>query len=236
MALASVAAAVVSAAGLPAHGASRFATEPPDAEQSRAYRYAALASETCLATLKKRGVPFKRVDPTRGVDTPVRLSGALRGVRFRPIAQLRSDEEDDRTIADCRLVLALDDLARALRRHSVVEVEYYSIYRRRGAGWVKPGMRHQGARAMDLVSVKLSNGTLISVRGDFHGGIGQTTCGEKATKPRKDTPGARLWRSVVCEMHRLRSFNLILTPNHDWAHRDHLHMEVRSGIKWFLIH
>ena len=33
-----------------------------------------------------------------------------------------------------------------------------------------------------------------------------------------------------------RSFNLILSPHYDWGHRDHLHMEVRSGIKWFLIH
>jgi hypothetical protein len=234
--LAAASAALLMSVAPGAHGGSRFTIEPPDAEQSRAYRYAALTAEACLSILGRRDVPFKRVAPTRGVDTPVRLTGALRGVRFQPIEPLRAGDEDDRTIADCRLMLALDDLARALRRHRVVGVTYYSIYRRRGAGWVKPGMRHQGARAMDLVSVELANGATYSVRGDFQGGIGQTTCGENATKPRRDTPGARFWRSVVCDMVRQRSFNLILTPNHDWAHRDHIHLEVRSGIRWFLMH
>lgn len=178
-------------------------------------------------------MPFVTAPPTRGVDTPVRLSGPVRGVRFRPLAQLLVDERDPRTIADCRLVLALDDLARMLRRRGVVEVEYYSIYRR---GWIKPGMRHPGARAIDLVGVRLASGAAYTVRGDFHGWAGATTCGEKASKPRKDTEGARFWRGLVCELEGTRSFNLLLTPNNDWGHRDHLHMEVRSGIQWFLIH
>ncbi len=41
---------------------------------------------------------------------------------------------------------------------------------------------------------------------------------------------------AALKKREVRSFNLLLTPNHDWGHRDHLHMEVRSGIKWFLIH
>lgn len=225
-------------AALPGSAAagSRFVTEPPDAAASRANRYAALSGETCLAVLRRRDVPFKEVEATRGVDTPVRLTGPLRGVRFRPASPLLVDDQDHRTIADCRLAVALDDLARVLRRSGVVEVEYYSMYRRRGAGWIKPGMRHQGARAIDLVGVRLASGATYTVRGDFHGWIGAVTCGEKASKPRRDTEGARFWRGVVCELERMRSFNLLLTPNNDSGHRDHLHMEVRSGIQWFLIH
>lgn len=233
---AALAAALLASHLTPAAAGSRFVTEPPDAAESRATRYAALPADRCLDVLRRRDVPFKLVEPTRGVDTPVRLTAPLRGVRFRPASQMLIDDEDHRTIADCRLALALDDLARILRRRGVVEVEYYSMYRRRGAGWIKPGMRHQGARALDLVSVRLSTGVTYTVRGDFHGSIGAVTCGEKATKPRRDTAGARFWRSVVCELEETRSFNLLLTPNNDWAHRDHFHMEVRSGIQWFLIH
>ena len=40
---------------------------------------------------------------------------------------------------------------------------------------------------------------------------------------------------VVCEMDEKKSFNLILSPHYDWGHRDHLHMEVRSDIRWFLV-
>ena len=40
---------------------------------------------------------------------------------------------------------------------------------------------------------------------------------------------------IVCELDATRSFNLVLTPQYDWGHRDHLHLEVRSGIRWQLI-
>ena len=236
LALALAAAAAALAAAPPALGGNRFVTEPADADQARATRYAALDSEGCLRQLTERGVPFQATPATKGVDTPVRLTGPVRGVRFEVIDPHGPAEQDPRTIADCRLALALDDLARVLRNHRVVSAQYYSMYRTKGVGYVKPGKRHQGARAMDLVSLKLADGTTFSVRNDFHGGIGAQTCGEKATKPRKNTAGARLWRSVVCHLNRMRSFNLVLTPNHDWAHRDHLHIEVRSGIRWFLIH
>ncbi|EYF04171.1 extensin family protein [Chondromyces apiculatus] len=219
----------------PAAAANRYAIEPPDAMLARAYRYGAMESEHCLALLALRDVPFQPVAPTRGVDTPVRLTGFLHGVRFVPIDALAPPEKDDRTIADCRLVLALDDLASVLAEHQVVRAEYFSMYRRRGAGFMKRGMRHPGGRAIDLVNLVLADGKTYGVRGDFQGMRGVKTCGDGAAKPRRDTPGARLWRAVVCETSALRSFNLILSPNHDWAHRDHLHMEVRSGIKWILV-
>lgn len=219
----------------PVDAGDRYLVEPPDVEQSLAFRYAARGDDDCLAELRARGVPFERADPTRGVDTPIRFSGPIRGVTFRPTYRAQPDDKAITTIADCRLGLAIDDLAAVLARNGVVEAQYMSMYRTRGLGWIKPRMRHPGGRAIDLAAVKLADGTSYNVRWDFHP-RGGATCGDKASKPFKDTPGARLWRSVVCELGDKRSFNLILTPHYDWGHRDHLHMEVRSGIRWFLIH
>ncbi|AKT38583.1 extensin family protein [Chondromyces crocatus] len=228
-------AALAFVAPAPAKGGSRFAIEPPDIVISRAYRYAAMESEHCLSLLALRDVPFEVAPPTKGVDTPVRLTGPVRGVHFVPVEAQGPPEKDFRTIADCRLALALDDLALVLSPHHVQRAEYFSMYRRKGVGFVKPGKRHPGGRAIDLVNLVLADGTTYSVRRDFHGTRGVGTCGDRAGKPRRDTEGARVWWSVICELDRLRSFNLILSPNHDWAHRDHLHMEVRSGIRWQLI-
>lgn len=219
-----------------ASGKDRFVHEPPDVDTTPAYQYAALAEQDCLAELTRRGVPFEPVGPTRGVDTPLRFKGPVRGVTLRRTLSTAPADNAPQTIADCRLALAIDDLAALLSTLGVVEMQYYSMYRKRGLGFIKPGKRHPGGRAIDLVSVKLGDGTVYSVQHDFHGRPGQKTCGDGAALPRKNTPGAHFWRKVACGMAEKRSFNLILTPHYDWGHRDHFHLEVRSGIRWFLIH
>ena len=83
--------------------------------------------------------------------------------------------------------------------------------------------------------MRFGDGSFYDVEQDFHGRIGAKTCGEGAATPTKDTPGARFFRRVVCELDATRPFNLVLTPQHDRAHRNHLHLEVRSEIRWQLI-
>src|SRR5690242_21890154 len=71
----------------------RYLFEPPDADQSLANRYATLSSDDCLTQLKARGVPFEKVDPTAGVDTPIRFTGPIRGVSFRPTWRTQPDDK-----------------------------------------------------------------------------------------------------------------------------------------------
>jgi hypothetical protein len=224
---------------------NRYAVEPPEVERTPAFRYAAMDAEACLAELRARRVPFTALGPPpppqpgvprapypRGVETPVRLTGPVRGVLFRHTDPAVREAEVLESVADCRLALALDDLADVLRPYAVTEVHYLSMYR---PGWTKPGVRHPAGRAIDVARVRFGDGSIYDVRQDFRGRIGVKTCGEGAAAPTKDTPGARFFRRVVCELDAKRPFNLVLTPQHDWAHRDHLHLEVRSGIRWQLI-
>jgi hypothetical protein len=223
---------------------NRYAVEPPEVERTPAFRYAAMPTDACLAELRARGVPFTRLplpatpmeasraSHPRGVETPLRLAGPVRGVRFRHADPAVQEQLVLESVADCRLALALDDLAYVLRQYAVTEVHYLSMYRR---GWTKPGVRHPAGRAIDVARVRFGDGSIYDVEQDFHGRIGGKTCGEGATPPTKDTPGARFFRRVVCELDQKRPFNLVLTPQHDWAHRNHLHLEVRSDIRWQLI-
>jgi hypothetical protein len=224
---------------------NRYAVEPPEVEKTPAFRYAAMEPEACLAELRARSVPFTAVVPPppaqpgvprapypRGVTTPLRLAGPVRGVRFRHADPAVREAEVLESVADCPLVLAIDDLAYVLRQYAVTEVDYFSMYR---PGWTRPGVRHPAGRALDLVRVRFADGSGYDVRQDFRPRLGARTCGEGAAAPLQDTPGARFFRRVVCELDASRPFNLVLTPQHDWAHRDHLHLEVRSGIRWQLI-
>jgi hypothetical protein len=211
-----------------------YVLEPGDIESTRAFRYASTSADACLAELDARKFPYERVaEPQTNVETPLRFTGPIRGVKFDLTYRAQRDPKAKATIADCRLALAIDDLASVLAKHGIVQAEYLSMYRPNR--FSRPGLRHPSALAMDLATIKHADGTTYSVQFDFHGAGGRT-CGNGAQKPRRDTPGARLLREIACETAALGSFNLLLTPNYDWGHRDHFHLEVRTGIRWVLVH
>ncbi|RLB65850.1 MAG: hypothetical protein DRI90_00885 [Deltaproteobacteria bacterium] len=234
-----------------AQAGNPLAFVPAALETTRAYQYATMSGALCLVELAERGVPFERVTRpswaqaddsdqaeqsrgrgvARGVVTPIRFTGPVRGIRYVQTYRAEPDPLAPATILDCPLALAIDDFSKVLASRGVVEVEYLCMYR---PGKMRPGTRHPAGRAIDVAIAKLADGTRYSVKRDFHGRVGAQTCGRGAEPPRRDEPGAYFWRSVVCETDAKRSFNLMLTPNYDRGHRDHLHLEVRSGVRWML--
>lgn len=195
-----------------------------------ASRYAGLDRTSCEAELRRRHIAFERVGEARGVIAPLRLRGPLSGVTFRsnlPASQSRTSPYD---IYDCRLVLALDDFARVLAKHDVVEVVHLSVYRpvsskvplKGGAG-----RRHGGALAIDAALFKTKDGRTLSVERDFHGRIGARPCPAPAS--------ASELRKIACEANDARLFNVLLTPDYNWAHRNHFHLEVTAGVRWTLV-
>lgn len=223
--------------GSVAEAKNRYALEPEHVEDTRAFNYAKLSSDECRAELDRRAFPYTLEPPTKQVDLPLRFAGPIRGVTFKLTerAEKAPDATSPSAVADCRLALAIDDLAGVLATHDVTTVAYMSMYRKRGVGFVKPGKRHPSGRAIDIAVIEKKDGTRLSVAGDWHGLVGSKTCGEGAAQPRQDTDGARELRRIVCETAELSPFNVMLTPHYDWGHKDHFHFEVRSDIRWFLI-
>jgi hypothetical protein len=209
---------------------------PADADASPAVKYAALDLMACEAELTTRGVPFHSVPDAPGVLAPVRLTGAVRGVTFHsaiPVAQRATSPYE---IVDCRLALALDDFAVLLAKYDVVEVVHLSVYRPPSGHWPigKLGERHDGALAIDCGTFIQRDGTQIVVERDFHGQIGQKTCGPN-TGPTPASPNAVTLRKIFCDTADARLFNVELTPDYNWAHRNHFHLEVTPRVKWFLV-
>jgi hypothetical protein len=207
-----------------------------DATTTAAWKYGQLSQEECEAELTTRNIGFTR-ETARGVRAPVRMTGRLHGIAFN------TDEKPDRRdisnwmIADCRLVLAMDDFAAILQAHDIVEVRHYSMWRPPPDSWPedKEGTRHSGALALDAGYFKKSDGKIIDVLKDFHGRIGAKTCGDDAG-PKPPTPDSLELRTILCDTAAAHVFNVILTPNYNRPHRNHFHLEVTSGVKWFLLH
>lgn len=209
-----------------------FADEP--SAEPPAIRYAAMAREDCEAELTARSIEFER-ETAKGVLAPVRLKGPLRGVVFR--TNLKDEQRATTTweIADCRLVLAMDDFAKILVAHDIVEVRHYSMHRAAPKRWPddKIGKQHIGGLALDAARFLRKDGSKLDVNDDFKGRVGSKTCGPKARKVK--TAEAIELREIVCAAVDQQLFNVVLTPDFNRRHRNHLHLEVMAGVKWFMV-
>jgi hypothetical protein len=195
-----------------------------------AHAYAEMTSEVCLQMLEDRAIAYERATAGPLVDAPVLLTGPLREVHFRHVHARANG-----AVMDCRLVLALDDFAQVLREQGVVEVGYLAAYRPDPSGMAKEGQRHPAALAMDIAWFQRDDGKKLVVERDFQGRVGARTCGRRAQQPDSDNESARALRKLVCDTGKARLFHLVLTPNYDPEHRNHVHVEVRRGVRWFLV-
>lgn len=215
------------------HG-SRFAVFPENLENLPVHAYMNATSEQCLEALDERGFPYEMGEIKGHMETPIRIAGPVRGVEFRPTYRPDpGDELSPMTLLDCRLALGIDDLAAVLKSEGVVTAEYLSLYR--PGRWMQAGRRHPSGLAIDLAKVWFEDGTSSEVEKDFSGRVGTETCGPDAVPPRRESMAAFFWRRVACRLAERGSFNLILTPNYNRGHRDHFHMEVRTGVRWVLV-
>jgi hypothetical protein len=209
-----------------------------DATTTPAYRYAQLDRATCEAELGRRGISWIPAGESRGVLAPLRLTGPVGGVVYHTGLSPKQRATSPNEVFDCRLVLALDDFSAILRRHDVVEVIHMSGWRPPPAkAWPagKLGTRHDGALALDAGWFVRKDGTRLDVEKDFHGRIGAKTCGP-GTGPSPATPAATELRSIACEAAAAHLFQVELTPDYNWPHRNHFHLEVTPRVKWFLVH
>lgn len=210
----------------PAGARNRWVVFPEQPEQLPAVRYANLTAQQCLDELGTRKLAVDTAPKRQTIDAPVLLPRELHGVRFE-----FAPRPEQRDVVDCRLVLALDDLAGIAAAQDVATVRYNSIYRN---GWARGRVQgHLGAVAIDIVELGLRDGQSLNVLRDFGGhGIGSATCGA-AAKPAAPGKAAQM-RQFVCALDEARVFNLVLSPHYDWRHRNHFHLEVRRGVRWFL--
>ena len=182
--------------------------------------------ERCVHDLWYAGVRFERLHPSQanGVAAPLRLTGPIGGIWVQP-----RNGSQVHAILDCRLATALLHWAPSLQRAGVVVLEHYSMYRPgarvRGRGRVSG---HARGFAIDAARFRLHNGQTLDVLTDWE----DRTRGEPPCVARDEAQSSQLLRWVVCDAVARGLFQVVLTPHHDRAHRNHVHLELKPEVSW----
>jgi hypothetical protein len=183
----------------------------------------------CNKELKKLKIPHVRAVGAAKIDQPIIVTGAINGVHFdtgRPYKQ--------RTIAtgdaiDCRLAVSLYDLTKVVKKHGITTVLVKSFHRPNQV-IVDPNapLRHRIGFAIDIAGFKTKKGQVWNVEKDFHGKVGQQTCGANAAKPVPDSKVARELWAMFCQINATQSFDSGIGPNYNASHFDHVHFDLTT--------
>lgn len=209
---------------------------PPPLAKAPATRYVRLRAKQCFAEARRRKLPVVWAGPTRGVPIPARITGPLHGVRIHsglPKSQWATSRYE---IIDCRMVLALDDFAKLLAAHDVVELVHMSAYRPPPKKWpaAKPGKRHGAALALDAGTFVKKDGTRLNVEKHFRRRRRAPACPK--TLPKGSSAETKEIRALFCEARNQGLFHVMLGPNFNWAHRNHFHLEINPAPRGFYVH
>jgi hypothetical protein len=189
----------------------------------------------CHEYLRAREVPFVALGRGQApeVAIPVRLRGAIAGVSFT-IPWSKDEARDAHAIWDCRLVAALVPVAEFLHAHGVTEVQYFSALRRGKIVRDKPRSQHNVGLALDLLGLRGPTFALATVENTYpKGQLRSCPAGGAAGSPGGPVPvGAAvddLYLALVCQSFTRGLFHTILTPDHDRAHANHLHLDLKAA-------
>jgi hypothetical protein len=159
----------------------------------------------CLSALHERGVRFRASEPVLGIVTPVVLEGSIDGIRFHA-----ADHRE--FVADCRLVLALREIAPDLRALGVSEVRFSGAYVYKLTNPRRMSMHAYGL-AVDLHAFTIG-GSPLEVKEAFARGA---HCGGSLPA----------LNQIACRIRARGLFKEQLGPDDNAAHFDHLHLGLK---------
>ncbi len=186
-----------------------------------------LDEAACRRLLERVPLEVRTSGATRGVRDPYRLQGSVEGIGFRPSwSTKRSDPSME--VVDCRLLLAFADAAPIFLRHGVHGLVYLSAYRP-PSGELQASLRksrHGAGMALDVGMLERLDGSVWSVARDFPKAMGRPPCESRESDPAAGSPEDL--RALVCDLAISGLFSVVLTPNYNQDHHDHVHVELNA--------
>lgn len=174
--------------------------------------------QACILRLRRAGAQFEVLPDLEtkrgcGYTNAVKVTG-LRNVAFSRPAIIRCPLAL-KTIAWVNEVVQPE--ARAKFGQDVTELDVYSSYscrRARGRPWGGKRRRlsqHAYANALDIGGFKFADGTYVAYRKDWR-------------KKGKERQFLHDVSTRACD-----GFSKVLTPDYDWHHRHHIHLDLAEG-------
>ncbi len=231
----------------------------PEAEASPLVSIEALTFEenfemsvkACKQYLKRNDIKYETPKfPTPLVPTPLLVDGPIGGVH---IARRWPNAKPMNAVMDCHLVVALLDVAKIARQLGIQEILFYSTYRpvrvppkkcRKGRAGKRcrrlkkkyarikrsKTSQHRFGRAIDIRWLVTSDGETLDILEDYDRRSGVPPCDYTP-----DDEKARRLTDFVCQIYEHRIFNVMLTPNANKAHHNHLHFDLSPGGRWHIL-
>jgi hypothetical protein len=183
----------------------------------------------CHGWLDLYGLEYTLGPANAGVSDPVTVTTPINGMVHR-----YTSNTTPRTtfFMDCTLARSLAKAAAILRAHDVVEVADIGVYNYRciGGEGTPPDCpqgisQHAYAKAIDLAAFKTSDSTVYTVNTDW---IIDPDAEDTCAAP--TVAGKDAWlHQLICELKAAGTWNIVLTPNYNAAHRDHFHVDLTTG-------
>ncbi len=179
-----------------------------------------LTGTACIRDLTRRGIQVTATRATRGVETPVHVFGSIGGIEW-----LYAWDRKGSMHIDCKFVYGLLRFAPILKAHGVKRVTYTSTYRAPGR---RVTSQHGAGMAVDVRSVTLEDGRELVILHHWRKAYGnKSDCVGKIT-----SPDARILRSIACAAEQANIFRLFLTPDSDWDHQNHFHIDGLGRLEY----
>ncbi|MBI3071174.1 MAG: extensin family protein [Deltaproteobacteria bacterium] len=158
--------------------------------------------------------PSGQPNLTCHLDSPGKLSSPVRTVMYRYTS---SSTSEPMTMA-CPLALALEKLSAHLASLDIVEVAHIGTYNCRVIAGTNELSQHGLGLAIDLAAFKHRDGAIFNVERDYEMGNSNPT-----------GRAAKFLYDISRWMYTSRTFNIILTPDFNAAHRNHFHVDLTAG-------
>ncbi len=177
----------------------------------------------CLQALQEKGVLFERLAPMELVQTPILVKGAIGSLMLKPRGRRTA-------IMDCSLALGLSDAAWVFEALGLTQLAFSAAHDHRTRLGSSQLSSHALGTAIDVHSFDGAAG-LHDVAKDFEMDVGRwkgIAPGPGALQSCVGTPATdkgRALRMLACRLKLETSFRIIVTPDDNADHRDHLHLE-----------
>ena len=185
------------------------------------------ADRACLRTLEKRKLLFVPLSSVRGVRTPVVITGPIGGVNLLARAGRPP-------VMDCSLARALGEVAPVFRKLHVTALAFSGAYEYRARRGTQKLSEHAHGLAIDVHAIETTTGR-FEVTSDYPRNSRRWESAEPGAgaldrcvgNPARN--GARTLRSLACRLKLHPAFRVVLTPDDNADHHDHLHIETFPG-------
>lgn len=153
------------------------------------------------------------------IEDPIYISPVLHGVTYRPGSV---DGKSSAIFTGCEHGLAMVDSAKILADQEVSDVVHWGVYNCRVISGTSKLSEHGHANGIDIAGLRKNDGEYYSVLKDWEVGEASPT-----------SVGGKLLRDFALRAFNEGAFNIILSPDYNEAHADHLHCDLTPGGHFF---